>query len=234
MKILAIDSSGQTASAALIQDGVIKAEYSVNNKKTHSESLLPMVDGVLTQCSLTCNDLDAVAIAKGPGSFTGLRIGSSTAKGICFANKIPMVEVSTLLGLAMNMVPTSNIIVPIMDARRSEVYTAAYNISIDENGINIDTLIEESALNIEVLAEKLNNLGKDVVFTGDGVPPYITKMKEMLKVNSQVATAGSLYQHASSVAIIAEDYAKRGLTIPASQHKPVYLRDMAQGVKYEG
>ena len=128
MKILALDSSGLVASVALIQDETLVAEYTMNYKKTHSQTLLPMLDEIKKAVDLDLETLDAIAVAAGPGSFTGLRIGSATAKGLGLALDKPLIPVPTLEALAYNLydTPEDTLICPIMDARRKQVYTGIY------------------------------------------------------------------------------------------------------------
>ena len=130
MRILALDSSGLVASAAVVEAGaadeITIAEYTVNYKKTHSQTLLPMLDEIARMVELDLDTIDAIAVAAGPGSFTGLRIGSATAKGLGMALKKPLIHVPTLEGLAYNLCGTDKIVCPIMDARRGQVYTGIY------------------------------------------------------------------------------------------------------------
>lgn len=126
MKILALDSSGLVASVALAEDDELIAEYTVQYKKTHSQTLLPMLEGIRRMVELDLDTVDAIAVASGPGSFTGLRIGSATAKGLAFAMEKPIVPVPTLEGLAYQMYGTDALVCPIMDARRNQVYTGLY------------------------------------------------------------------------------------------------------------
>ena len=127
MRILAIESSAVTASVAILTDDVLTAEYTVNYKKTHSQTLLPMLDEVAKMIDLDLNSIDAIAVAAGPGSFTGLRIGSSTAKGMALALKKPILSIPTLEGLAYRLTPvTDELVCPLMDARRNQVYTGIY------------------------------------------------------------------------------------------------------------
>ena len=128
MKILALDSSGLVASVALLQDETLVAEYTMNYKKTHSQTLLPMLDEIKKAVDLDLETLDAIAVAAGPGSFTGLRIGSATAKGLGLALDKPLIPVPTLEALAYNLydTPEDTLICPIMDARRKQVYTGIY------------------------------------------------------------------------------------------------------------
>ncbi len=126
MKILALDSSGLVASVAVTEDDVLIAEYTIQYKKTHSQTLLPMLEEVRRMVELAMDQVDAIAVAAGPGSFTGLRIGSATAKGLALALEKPIIPVPTLDGLAWQMYGTDALVCPIMDARRSQVYTGLY------------------------------------------------------------------------------------------------------------
>ena len=126
MKILGLDSSGIVASVAIVEDENLIAEYTVNYKKTHSQTLLPMLDELVKMTELDLDTIDAIAVAAGPGSFTGLRIGSATAKGLGLALKKPLVEIPTVDALAYNLYDSRALICPIMDARRSQVYTGIY------------------------------------------------------------------------------------------------------------
>ena len=132
MRILALDSSGLVASVAVVEDDQLIAEYTVNYKKTHSQTLLPMLDEIVKMTELDLDTIDAIAVSGGPGSFTGLRIGSATAKGLGLALKKPLIHIPTLEGLAYNLCGSADIVCPIMDARRGQVYTGIYE--FDENG----------------------------------------------------------------------------------------------------
>ena len=128
MKLLALDSSGLVASAAIVDDNITIAEYTVNYKKTHSQTLLPMLDEIKRMTELDLHTIDAIAIAAGPGSFTGLRIGAATAKGLGLALEIPIIPVPTVDSLAYNLYGSDKLICPLMDARRNQVYTGLYTI----------------------------------------------------------------------------------------------------------
>ena len=142
MKILAIESSGAPASAAVAQDGLLLAEFTLRYKKTHSQTLLPMMEQIRKMLELDVRELDAVAVAGGPGSFTGLRIGSATAKGIGLAADLPLVHVPTLEAMAYNCYGSDRIIVPMLDARRSQVFAGIYTFA--EDGGRIDVASAES------------------------------------------------------------------------------------------
>ena len=126
MRILGVDSSGMVASVALVEDDLLVAEYSVNYKKTHSQTLLPMLDEIVKMTELDLNTIDAIAVAAGPGSFTGLRIGAATAKRIALVLDKPILPVPTVDSLAFNLFGTQDLVCPIMDARRHQVYTGIY------------------------------------------------------------------------------------------------------------
>ena len=163
MKILALDSSGLVASVALLEDDTLVAEYTMNYKKTHSQTLLPMLDEIKKAVELDLETLDAIAVAAGPGSFTGLRIGSATAKGLRLALNKPLIGVPTLEALAYNLYDTApgTLVCPIMDARRKQVYTGVYAF---ENH-NLITIKDQAALPMDELIRELNSLERPVIFS---------------------------------------------------------------------
>lgn len=126
MKILALDSSGMTASVAIVEDNIVIGEYNVTYKKTHSQTLLPMLDEVVKMTETDLKQIDAIAISSGPGSFTGLRIGSATAKGLAQGLELPVIEVPTLEAMAYQLFGTECLICPMMDARRNQAFTGLY------------------------------------------------------------------------------------------------------------
>lgn len=238
MKIIAIDSSGLVASVAIMEEETLIAEYNIQYKKTHSQTLLPMLDEISKMVELDLNTVDAIAIASGPGSFTGLRIGSATAKGLGFAMKKPIIEVPTVDGLAYNLYGTDKLVCPIMDARRNQVYTGIYTFrqnsgresdteaGVGENAISyrLEILQEQCAVDIAVIAEQLNALGREVIFLGDGVPVFKNQLKELLKVPYGFAPAHMNRQRAAALAGIAFTYYKEGKYVSAEEHAPHYLR----------
>ena len=168
MKILGLDSSGLVAGVAVVEDDVLLAEYTTDYKKTHSQTLLPMLEELRGMIELDMNTLDAIAVASGPGSFTGLRIGSATAKGLGLALKKPLVEVPTLEGLAYNLWGTSKLVCPLMDARRNQVYTAAYEFVPEGESFRLRSVISQMPEDIAEMLKKLNELGREVIFLGRG------------------------------------------------------------------
>ena len=221
MKILALDSSGLVASVAVVEDDVLLAEYTVDYKKTHSQTLLPMLDEIARMTDLDLNTIDAIAVAGGPGSFTGLRIGSATAKGLGLALDKPLVNVPTVDALAFNLYGAEVNICPMMDARRDQVYTGIYTFSSD--GV-FQVIQEQSPCAVAEIADRLNELGQEVVFLGDGVAVYRTVLESLMKVPYRFAPAHLNRQRASSVAVLAMEYVRTGKTETAEEHRPVYLR----------
>lgn len=220
MKILAIEASSLVASVAIINDDVITAEYTINNKITHSETLLPMIDEICRMTDTDVRTFDAIAISGGPGSFTGLRIGSATAKGLALALNIPIVHVPTLNAMAYNVYGTDMVICPIMDARRGQVYTGIYSFEGDE----LKVYLESSALPIEELIDKLKSIGRKTIFLGDGVPVFKAQIDDIYSVEHCYAPAGMNRQRASSVAVLGSVLFEQGVTINSDEHVPEYLR----------
>lgn len=220
MKILALDSSGMVASVAIIEDDTLLAEYTVNYKKTHSQTLLPMLDEAARMTELALADIDAIAVAAGPGSFTGLRIGSATAKGLGLALKKPLIPVPTVEALAYNLYDTPGLICPIMDARRNQVYTGIYRYQEHR----LVTVEGQMAIAMEELLEKLNQAGEAVTFLGDGVPVFRAMIEETLKTPFSFAPAHINRQRAAAVAALGLLYYKEGKIEAAAEHRPDYLR----------
>ncbi len=220
MKLLAIESSSLVASVAIIEEETLKAEYTVDFKKTHSQTLLPMIDEVFRRIEMVPEEIDAIAVSLGPGSFTGLRIGSATAKGIGFALKKPIVEVPTIDAMAYNFCGFSGVVCPIMDARRNQVYTGIYTFEKDKLVI----LKEQNASSIEELTKELNEMNREVVFLGDGIPRFSQYIDENLRCNYFYAPAHLSRQHAGSLGTLGMMMLKEGNTVSADEHVPDYIR----------
>ena len=220
MKLLALDSSGLVASVAVAEDDNLIGEYTVNYKKTHSQTLLPMLDVVAKMIELDLETIDAIAVAKGPGSFTGLRIGSATAKGLGLALDKPIVEIPTVDGLAYNLWGAKDLVCPIMDARRNQTYTGIYAF---ENG-EMQVLEPQCAVDIAQIVDKINELQRPVVFLGDGVPVFRDYLSEHLRVSYSFAPAHLNKQRAAAVAALAFRYLNNGHIVRAEEHQPDYLR----------
>lgn len=220
MKILAIDSSGLVASVAILTEDAMLAEYTVNYKKTHSQTLLPMIDEIVAMLEIDLESIDAIAIAKGPGSFTGLRIGSATAKGLGLVLDKPIIEIPTVDALAYNFFSSNYVICPLMDARRNQVYTGLYTFE----GNDFKVIEEQCALELTEIIEKINDINKEVVFLGDGVEAYKTQIEELTKVPYVFAPSHLSKQRAGAVGALAVKYYSENQVQTAMGHVPVYLR----------
>ena len=221
MKILGIDGSGLVASVAIVEDDNLIGEYTTGYKKTHSQTLLPMLDELSKMVELDLNTLDAIAVAAGPGSFTGLRIASATAKGLGLSLGCPIVSVPTVDALAFNLWGSETIICPIMDARRGQVYTGLYQFGTDGQ---FKTIKPQCAVDFTEIADQINATGQPVTFLGDGVPVFKDKISELITVPYRFAPAHLNRQHASSVAALGKIYYENGDCEPAADHRPEYLR----------
>ncbi len=220
MKVVALDSSGLVASVAIVEDENLLAEYTVNYKKTHSQTLLPMLDEIVSMLELDLHTVDAIAVAAGPGSFTGLRIGSATAKGLGLALDKPLISVPTVDALAYNLYGTAACICPMMDARRSQVYTGLYDFADGE----MRTIISQAPRDVEDILARINETGREVIFLGDGVPVYREKVEALIRVPHWYAPAHVNKQRAAAVGALALQYLSAGRTETAAEHQPIYLR----------
>lgn len=219
MLILAFESSAKAASVALVRDGVLLAESFQNNGKTHSATLMPMAERLLGDCGVTAGSLDAVAVAKGPGSFTGVRIGVAAAKGLAWAAEKRICGVSTLEAMAFQIIQQKGVICPVMDARRSEVYNALFA----SDGRRLTRLTEDRAISLENLKIELKKTEKPIFLVGDGSKLCYNTLDSELP--------GLVYppphlemQRAAGVAAAAMLQVQRGLTVTAGELTPNYLR----------
>ena len=207
------------ASVAVVDEEVILAEYTVNHKKTHSQTLLPMLDEIVRMTEQDLHELSAIAVAEGPGSFTGLRIGSATAKGLGLALDLPLVGVPTVDAMAYQLFGCSGRICPVMDAKRQQVYTGIYRFE-DE----FQVLKPACAISLE---ELLGDLGREpgrVIFLGDGVPVFRDRIREALGEDAVFAPSFASRQRAAAVAALGMKYFREGRTQTADEHAPRYLR----------
>ncbi len=231
MKILGIDTSGLVGAVAVADGDTLVSQFSIQYKTTHSEILMPMLDDICRKINLDLKSIDAIAVAKGPGSFTGLRIGSATAKGLALALDVPIIPVPTVDGIAYNLYGLEKIICPMMDARRNQVYTGLYTFvpstSEDkgcERSFDMQVIHEQFATSIDDIAEKINEIGKPVVLLGDGIPVYHDKLEELLKVPYSVAPMHQNRQNAAALIALAAKYASEGRIVSADEFAPDYLR----------
>lgn len=224
MKILALDSSSLVASVAVVTDAVLTAEYTINYKKTHSQTLLPMIDEIVRMIELDLESIDAIAVAAGPGSFTGLRIGSATAKGLGLALGKPLISVPTIDAMAYGLFGSADLVVPIMDAKRNQVYTGIYEFIVRDGQYKMEQLLTQCAVGIEELLEELNRRKRRVMFAGDGILAYQEQIAQKIQVAYNFAPAHLNRQRAGSVGALAEIYLAEGKVESAKEHKPNYLR----------
>ncbi len=231
MKILAIDTSGLVGTVAISDGDILVSQFSIQYKTTHSEILMPMIDDMAKKINLDLKTIDAIAVAKGPGSFTGLRIGSATAKGLALALNRPIIPIPTVDGLAYNLYGNEKIICPMMDARRSQVYTGIYTFvpedteeSGQERTFRMRTIHEQYATSVDDVVKELNAIGKPVILLGDGVPVYHDKLDQGLKVPYTVAPLHLNRQNAGALLALANVYAKENKFVSADEFAPEYLR----------
>ena len=215
MIILALESSAKSASAALMEDGVLLAQYSQCTGLTHSRTLLPMVEDMLKNTEMKLEDVDLIAVAHGPGSFTGIRIGVSTVKGLAWAAGKSCVGVSTLASMAWHGLTFDGIVCPVMDARRSQVYNALFEI---KNG-KPERLTSDRAIALKELANELKASGREVYLVGDGAKMSFEYLSNE-GIRCVVAPENVLYQSAWGVGMAALGE-KPGT---ADDLLPVYLR----------
>jgi len=224
MKILGIDSSALVAGVAVVEDGITKAEYTINNKTTHSQTLLPMIDAISKMLGDELSDVDAIAIAAGQGSFTGLRIGSATVKGLAQAWNKPIISVPTVDGLAFNLWGHNRLVCPLMDARRNQTYTGLYEFIPQEQGYDMKAIVPQCAVMLDDIIAKVNEIGRPVTFLGDGVPVFMEQLKAKCKVDFSFAPAFANRQRAAVVATLGAILFEEGKSENATEHAPEYLR----------
>lgn len=228
MKILALDSATECATAALLDDNKLLGEIVINHKKQHSVIMMPMIDSLIKNCGLSISDIDGYAISNGPGSFTGLRIGMSTVKGLVQATKKPFVAISSLDGLANNLFNIDGIICPIIDALRGNVYTNFYKF---ENG-KLVTLEEDQLLSVEEIIEKCSNFAEAVTFIGDGTYKFSSKLLEALPTAS-IAPSHLNVAKASSIGALGHQRLSEGYSDNVLSAAPVYLRKCQAEREYD-
>ncbi len=220
MKILGIDSSGLVASVAIVEDDNLLGEFTINYKKTHSQTLLPMLDELRDMIELDLNTIDGIAVAGGPGSFTGLRIGTATAKGLGLALDKPLIGVPTVEGLAYNMWGNDGMVCPIMDARRNQTYTGLYRFEND----TMITEVPQCAVDIAVIVDEINQRKQPVTFLGDGVAVFSEYISQYCQVPYRYAPAHMNKQRAGAVAALGRIYMQQNKQQTAETFRPDYLR----------
>ena len=219
MRILAFETSAKAASVALMQDGKLLSEAYQNTGLTHSQTLLVMAQKILEENSLTSAQIDAVAVAAGPGSFTGVRIGVAAAKGFAWGRQIPCCGVSTLEAMAYYFDAPDGYVLPVMDARRAQVYTALFCV---QDGV-LTRLSEDQAISLHELGQELKKLKKSIFLVGDGSILCYNTLKDEVP-NLICPSQERMHQRASGVAIVAEKQLKENINCDAAALVPNYLR----------
>ena len=217
MKILALDSSAVVGTVALCEDLKLIAHYTLNTGNTHSQTLLPMVESVLKLAEWEIGEIDLFAVSHGPGSFTGVRIGISTIKGLAFGKNIPCAGVSTLEALAYNLRGVNGIVCPVMNARRSQVYNALFDC---KDGV-LTRLCPDRAISIAELDEELATMQQPIYLCGDG---YDITLDGLAKATVVPVPEEQRYQSAYSVALCGLDAYNNGNYTDDTTLAPVYLR----------
>lgn len=225
MLILAVDSATPVAGVALLNEDKLIREEFVNYKKNHSETLMPMIDEVLSECGCTLQDLSAVAVTVGPGSFTGLRIGLATVKGLSMAMGKPVIAISTLDVLAHNIILSNALVCPLLDARKQEVYAALYDV-LD---LVPQRLVEEMACSpgnlVELIRETAIRLGKErIIMLGDGFYPYKDFFRQQLGQKLQIAPHHLMLPRAAALGSLAVKKYERQDFEDAFNLRPRYIR----------
>lgn len=219
MRILAFESSAKAASVALLKDGVLLGESFLNNGKTHSATLMPMAERLLGDCGVKAAELDCVAVAIGPGSFTGVRIGVAAAKGLAWAAEKPCCGVSTLKAMAHQMIMQQGIICPVMDARREQVYNALF----ESDGSSLSRRTPDRAISLSELQKELENAEKPIFLVGDGSKLCYNTLKTAVP-NLVFPPAHLEFQRAGGVALAAYPLALTGTLTDPEKLIPNYLR----------
>lgn len=218
MKLLLIDTSGPVCGVAILADGVIRYECAVQNKLTHSVNLLPMIDAAFQATGLSVQDMDRLAVVIGPGSFTGVRIGVSTIKGLAHGAGKPCVAVDALEAMAAGAGEFGGVVCPIQDARAGQVYGAAFSMGAD--GVP-ERLMEDMPLKLEEYVDMICSFGDRFLFLGDGMPVHREKLQAMLGDAAVFAPAQSAYLRPASAAFLAE---KAEQEMDYLTLMPMYLR----------
>lgn len=227
MKVLGIDTSTSCASVGLVDDEEVISEYLLNTPLTHSERLLVAIELVLGGTHLTMGDLDGWAISLGPGSFTGLRIGASTVKGLAFATQKPVVGVPTLDVLASQISFTPYLICPILNARKSELYSSFYRY---EEGNLPKRLSPYQAIRPEELVKKIQ---EQTIFIGDGVKIYGDDLRKSLPSFALFPSPPLNFPHGTMVARLGVEFLRKGERLDLAAFVPLYVRPSEAEVKWQ-
>jgi tRNA threonylcarbamoyladenosine biosynthesis protein TsaB len=220
MKVLAVDTSGKVLSIAVCDENSVIAEYTINYKMTHSEQLLPCIDQILKQTSIDIQSIDLFAVAEGPGSFTGIRIGVSTIKGFAYSLQKPIVSINALEALCYNINPYKMNVCAILDARNNQVFCGIFK----PNEMKYDKVIDYSAVTITELVKTIKDMNVITAFVGDGSIIHRDCIKDQLSGLAYFPYNTNSYQRASNIAILALNEYKEGRCSDSISLVPFYLR----------
>ena len=213
MKLLVIDTSGPVCGVAVMEDEKVLCEYTAQNRNTHSANLMPMTEAALSSAGISMTEVDAVAAVTGPGSFTGVRIGVATAKGLAHGREIPCIPVDALEALSVSAGVFDGVVCPIQDARAGQVYGAAFR--------NGERLMPDEPLKLEEYTEKIRGFGERFLFLGDGAPVHREKIRELLGNRAVFAPPHLSYLRPSAAGIIA---VRNGVRTDYLNLQAMYLR----------
>lgn len=228
MYVLGIEASTPVAATAVATESKILAERMVNNRRTHSVNLLPMVRDVLADAGIDKSKLNGIAVTTGPGSFTGLRIGMSTAKSLAQVLHLPLAGVPTLESLAYPLSGQSGLICPVLNARKNELYAALYR----SNGRQLDCLIAAFAAGVRELAATLENYDEHITFLGDGVGVYRRELEELLGNQARFTPECAVFPRGAAVAELGLHMLKTGAGVQPMALLPHYVRESEAEVKW--
>lgn len=217
MYLLAFETSAKSASVAIVHDGLLLGEYHQNSGQTHSRTLMKMAQDLMENCDLSPNDIDAVACAIGPGSFTGVRIGLAAAKGFAWGREIPLIGVSTLEAMAKGVAVADGVYCSVMDARRNQVYTALF----EQKDGKFNRLTEDCAISLEELGKSLENIENHKFLVGDGASLCYNTLSD---IALHLMPEHLRMQRAAGVALMAYEQLQKGDVLDAQSVAPNYLR----------
>lgn len=217
MKILAIDTCTNCCSATILDDGVVLGHNFINTKITHSETVIKLVDDILSSVRLDINDIDVFATSSGPGSFTGVRISSSIIKGFCFKTEKKCINISSLLSLAYNLIDVNGVIMPVLDARRNQFYTALFCC----NNKTIKRMADDTTVDIDKVSNFIKGINKTVFLTGDGAKKCYEYLSHQC---DNVVLVSEVLLHNSSFGVALASFNNLCLLEDSKNITPNYIR----------
>lgn len=229
MKLLAFETSAHTASVAVVTLDGVMGEITMNTGHTHSEKLMPAMAALLDQLALGLDQMNGLVVSSGPGSFTGIRIGMATVKGLAHGTGLPVMPVSTLEGLAWNLAGFGGLVCPIMDARRDQVYTALFDCGSERP----ERIMEDAALSVGALMDRLRDQEAPIWFVGDGIPRFRMLLEEALGHQARFPQKHLWYQRAASLGMAALSGAEHLTACTYQEALPNYLRKTEAERNYE-